>query len=428
MTTIKTIINSWRVSFHLFLTAFFLYSYYTVTAQEELPCANEIFQTQQLKDTAFVRQVMAIAKLQQQNGTTQRITGNVLEIPIVVHVLHLGEPIGTGTNISDQQIYDAVQGANERWRKVNTTDGVDMEVQFCLAQFDPNGNPSNGIVRVDASNVPLYAEKGIGYIQAILIGEIGSDEIQTKNLSNWPHEYVYNIWVVNKIAGNWGGYAFFPVNGSYSTDGVVITANSMKYIYSTLAHELGHGMSLFHTFQGDDGNKCPVNDVCFFQGDWICDTPPHRQPDCTNNPCSNSTDSLNALKNTMSYCSGRGLFTQDQKDRVRTSIYNTSRAQLLRSRACTGITTAVKNVTNTTKISVYPNPGNGDFTIDTDVKPNETMRVEIINIAGQVLIQQELFPGKTHLLSFANKLAKGVFLLQLKKDGIVIGSSLLEVN
>ena len=84
----------------------------------------------------------------------------------MVHVLHLGEPVGTGTNISVQQIIDAVQGTNERWRKINTTEGVDMEVEFCLAQFDPQGNPSNGIVRKDASGIPNYRQYGISYIGA----------------------------------------------------------------------------------------------------------------------------------------------------------------------------------------------------------------------------------------------------------------------
>ncbi len=427
MNIFNTIFTTCRVCLYLFLSTFFLYSYNSVA--QDLPCANEIFQTQQLKDTAFVRQVMAIAILQQQNGTTQRTTGNILEIPIAVHVLHLGELVGTGTNISDQQIYDAVQATNERWRNTsatNDTRSVDMEVQFCLAQFDPDGNPSNGITRTDASAMPLYADVGIGYIQAQAIGITGADEIATKNLSNWSHSYVYNIWVVNKIAGNWGGYAFFPVNGEYSTDGVVITANSMRSIYSTLAHELGHGMSLFHTFQGSE-NGCASNDICFLQGDWICDTPPHRQVDCDNSTCNNSPDSILSMRNIMSYCNGRGLFTQDQKDRVRTSIYNTSRAQLLRSTACTGVTTYLKNQT-TDKPTVYPNPSNGNFTLIADVKPTENITIEITNNLGQIIAQQELATGKEHNLYLFKKLAKGIYQLQLKKDGVVIGSSLVNVN
>ena len=542
MNTIKTISDFCRSFLHFFLIAlFFLYSYHSF-AQEDLPCANEIFQTKQLEDTGFVRQLLTIQ--QANNSTNLRINGTILEIPIVVHVLHLGEPIGTGTNIPDQQIYDAVQGANERWRRQNTTDGVDMEVQFCLAQFNPDGNPSNGIVRVDASGIPLYSEKGIGYIEALLVGEVGADEIQIKNLSNWRHDYVYNIWVVNKIAGGWGGYAFFPLGGNYATDGVVITTNSIRYTSSTLAHELGHGMGLFHTFQGSE-NGCPANDICFLLGDWVCDTPPHKKTDCTNSNCNNDPDSMNSFKNIMSYCSGRGLFTQGQKDRVRTSILNTTRSILVRSYACSGkpcdtartlltaqtciganagiaydtlstskgcdsivkITTTlipetvsnftsnsngqivtfsnisqnaisytwqfgddstsneispmhtylsggtfnvklivegtcnsdtaetsiilqntgIKTQTNTPKLSIYPNPNNGNFTLIADVKTNKTTYLEITNVLGQTIVQQELFAGKEHILSLSTKLPKGLYQLLLKEKGKIIDLCTLNV-
>ena len=169
------------------------------TYGEDLPCANERFQQLLFNAPKYKADFEAVNQAIRENTTSHKINGSILEIPVVVHVLHLGEPVGTGTNISDEQIIDAVRGANERWRQRNTTEGVDMEVQFCLAQTDPNGNPTNGIVRKDASGIAQYKDYGISYIGAL--GQPGSDEAYTKNFSNWPHTYVYNIWVVNKIAG-----------------------------------------------------------------------------------------------------------------------------------------------------------------------------------------------------------------------------------
>lgn len=332
MQAIKTIVTKQCLRFcKLLFVCVSLIQTHRIFAQE-YNCANEIFQSIQLKDTAFIRQLTAISN----NTSNNKPTASILEIPIVVHVLHLGEPVGTGSNIADQVIYDAVKGANERWRKLNTTEGVDMEVQFCLARTDPNGNATNGIVRINASSVPLYRDKGMGYSAEILNGNFGADELQTKNLSNWRHNFVYNIWVVHKIVGDWGGYAYFPLpNGLDAIDGAVLSANSMRYNSSTLAHELGHAMGLFHTFQGSE-NGCPANDLCFIQGDWICDTPPHKIADCQNSVCNNSVDSLFSFKNIMSYCGGRGMFTQGQKDRVRSTIFNSNRNQLLQSTACNG--------------------------------------------------------------------------------------------
>lgn len=543
MTTVISSFNFLRFIRQFFFAGSLLLITFYSNAQDS-PCANEVFQSKQLEDTGFVRQLLNIR--QTENNSNQRINGTILEIPLAVHVLHLGEPVGTGTNISDQQIIDAVQGANERWRKINTADGVDMEVQFCLAQFDPDGNPSNGIIRKDASGIPLYADKGIGYIEALLQGEFGANEDVVKNFSNWPHDFVLNIWVVNKIAGGWGGYALFPLpNTNFPTDGVVITVNSIRYTSSTLAHELGHSMGLFHTFQGSENGGCPLNSICEIQGDWICDTPPHKKTDCSNSDCNNSPDSLYSFKNTMSYCSGRGLFTQGQKNRVRSVIVNSMRKYLLQSYACYGppcdtartfisaqtcnatdagivydtlststgcdsivtttttfipapiagftftnngqtvtftntsqnatnytwhfgddstsnetspehtylitgninvqlitenscgadnadsvvtlLNTGIRNQSNADKLSVYPNPNNGNFTLNAEIRPAENASIEIINSLGQILIRQVLVAGKVRTISFEKKLPIGMYQLQLTKNGILVGITTINI-
>jgi PKD repeat protein len=325
--TTRTVLNIFLPV--LLLTAFSAYS------QDELPCANEAFQQKLFEEDVFKAEFAKInASIQR-----QRIAGvpdELYVIPIAVHVIHKGEPVGTGSNISDQQIIDAVRGANERWRNMNGL-GVDMNVQFCLAQFDPHGNPSNGIDRVDGRVLPNYEQYGISYVEAL--GEPGSNEEDTKNLSNWPHTYVFNIWVVHRIAGDWGGYCFFPFTFNYPTDGVVITANSMTYNSTTLAHEIGHGMGLFHTFQASE-NGCPSNNVCFLEGDWVCDTPPHKKSECVSNGanCSSSPDSVlqYSFKNYMSYCPGRNIFTAGQKERSRLAIKSSTRWTLTKSYACSG--------------------------------------------------------------------------------------------
>ena len=83
-------------------------------------------------------------------------------IPVVVHVIHLGEPVGTGSNISDAQILDAINGLNERFANSNGQ-GADCEIDFCLAAQTPDGCPTKGINRVNGSDEPGYAIEGIEY-------------------------------------------------------------------------------------------------------------------------------------------------------------------------------------------------------------------------------------------------------------------------
>ena len=56
----------------------------------------------------------------------------------------------------------AVQGLNDRWQAV-IGDGVDLGFEFCLAKRDPDGNPTNGIVRIDASVVTDYVAEGVAF-------------------------------------------------------------------------------------------------------------------------------------------------------------------------------------------------------------------------------------------------------------------------
>ena len=87
------------------------------------------------------------------NQASSELKSLIYTIPVVVHVIHLGEPIGTGSNISDLQIQQAIAGLNDRFRNVNGL-GVDVELEFCLASKDPNGKSTNGMNRVDGSTVP----------------------------------------------------------------------------------------------------------------------------------------------------------------------------------------------------------------------------------------------------------------------------------
>ena len=77
--------------------------------------------------------------------------------------MHTGEPEGTGTNISREQILSALESLNDGFRgnAPFNSSGVDMEINFCLAARDPSGNPTSGINRVDASSITNYSTNGI---------------------------------------------------------------------------------------------------------------------------------------------------------------------------------------------------------------------------------------------------------------------------
>ena len=146
---------------------------------------------------------------------------SIWTLPVVVHVYHLGSPVGTDENISDAQILSAIAALNDDFRKVAGSagdgNGVDVGVEFVLAQRDPDGAPSSGIVRLNASTIPGFAEHGIASASEYP----GVDEA-VKDVSAWSRNDYINVFVVPEINGNDGGggvqgFAFVGPTGMSAT-------------------------------------------------------------------------------------------------------------------------------------------------------------------------------------------------------------------
>lgn len=267
-------------------------------------------------------------------------------LPVVFHIVH----DNGGENISDAQVAEALQHLNDAFANVgyyNPATGVDTEIAFCLARRDPGGAATTGINRVQSSLTEL---------------NYNIEDQALKNLIRWaPRQYI-NIWVVREICNNNGcgvaGYAYLPGAHGQPYDGIVLEARytgSSPSRSTVLAHEMGHYLGLYHTFEGG----CPNAD-CQLSGDRICDTPPDNTTaatpcDADMNSCSTDEDDPGAnnpfrpavlgglgdqpdqKENYMDYsrleCYDR--FTQGQKDRMLAVVENI-RSSLLDSPACIG--------------------------------------------------------------------------------------------
>jgi PKD repeat protein len=303
--------------------------------------------------------------MQQQliQNQTSAIIGGVYYIPVVVHVIHNGEAVGTGTNVSFAAIQSQIDVLNEDFRKIfgsngwNThPDGADTQIEFCLAQRRPDGSafPAGepGVNRINRNTVGFTAPP---YSQAYINGTIKPYTYNNNNPTatrGWDPAKYMNIWLAN-LSNGLLGYAQFPQsplggmgcgNQAAGTDGVVFLYNSIGKssvtgytgVYNegrTATHEIGHWLGLRHIW-GDGG--CTVDDFCN-------DTP---EAGAANYGCPAGTNSCTAapdagvdmIENYMDYTDDlcMNIFTNDQKMRMRTVLENSPlRASLINSDACT---------------------------------------------------------------------------------------------
>jgi hypothetical protein len=375
-------------------------------------CATDYIHNNLMKTDSVYRKQIHLLESQVeviiQNNVNSKSKSTIYSIPVVVHVIHLGEPIGTGSNISDIQIQQSIAGLNNRFRNVNGL-GIDVELEFCLASKDPNGNSTKGINRVDGSNIANYSASGITPTGNPCSGAV---EIAIKDLSRWPVSDYYNIWVVSEICnGSFVGYASYPVGGLY--DGLVIVSTSMTSNSGTLPHEVGHGFFLYHTFNGDGGNvSCPVDTNCIINGDRVCDTPPHKQGDCnTSNPCTLVGVWDNSRYNYMSYCPLVNRFTQGQKDRIKAISIIAPRASLLNSVGCG--TVGINEISSNNILSIFPNPAQSIINVRSDIKLIGSSYVVYDN-SGKTMLKGIITSEDT--IIELGKLSGGVYLLSLGEN------------
>jgi hypothetical protein len=249
----------------------------------------------------------------------------VYKIPTIVHIVHHGEPVGVGSNITREQIMSQFEVLNEDFRRIgggfnDHPSGADINIEFVPVLVDPQGK--------------VLAEPGVDRVFGYsAYYDYERTEFELKPNTQWDPERYFNIWVVT-FGGSFSGYLGYaqfpslsgldglPEDQSASTDGVVIgyqyfgrTGNVVSPFDKgrTTTHEVGHWLGLRHIWGDGD---CSVDDFC-------ADTP---NADGPNTSCdfrdSCPEEGADMIENYMDYSTDAcmNIFTNDQKFRMRTVL------------------------------------------------------------------------------------------------------------
>ncbi len=198
-----------------------------------------------------------------------------VEIPVVVHLID--DPSTSADDVSDARVQEQMDILNAAFAQTNPDFGTtppdwanvaagNTGISFCLAQQDPDGNPTNGINRI--SGTINYTSTTTNTIE---------DTYKPNNF--WDPTQYMNVWVGRILppgTGGVAGYAYPPTPGTGPTptearDGIVVDVSFFGGIAqesgAVTIHEVGHYLGLIHLWGLTNTNNTCAN------ADGISDTP-----------------------------------------------------------------------------------------------------------------------------------------------------------
>ena len=352
-----------------------------------------------------------------------------ITIPVVFHVNDPSNP----QKVTMAQIASAMDILNEDFTATNSdlTDirpeftGLiaNMDINFCLASLDPNGNATTGVTYHTNS----YNGR-----------EPSGNGSAVKSVEYWPGNKYLNIWIVNETEDDGSlynsGWAFLPDTwvANNNVDGIVFNHRYLGYTGSSdvsgpsswqaemgrvLTHEVGHYLNLHHTFKN----------YCTSPGDYVDDTPYvyyHGSNNCEQLGTLCPTTTIVMDQNYMDYTPCPSMYSLGQKTRVIAALNSSvagrnnlwTNANLIATGCKSNIgledlSLALQNV------QLFPNPTSEIVNLQFNLAETQEIQIQVLNTLGQEVhsLQQSITPKEPIQLNISN-LNDGIYILNISAN------------
>lgn len=345
----------------------------------------------------------------------------VIVVPVIVHVLYKSNE----QNITEAQVKSQIDVLNKDYRRKNADTintpavfknlAADVRIVFCLAQVDPNGKRTKGIIRKHTNNDYFTTDDGMKYTAS------GGDDA-------WNCKRYLNIWVCN-LGSRLLGYAA-PPGGPADRDGVAISYDAFGTVGTlragfnkgrTATHEIGHWLGMKHLWGDIDCGDDDVFDTPRQRSyNYGCPVFPHATA-CS--PNSNGDMFMNFMDFTDDACMNE--FTTGQKDRMRALFAaGGPRNSFLNSFVCDSSLAqggplpddpvdAVVPAPDPVKI--YPNPTADLVTVTCKTAATLVGKMlKVYTMTGNPVLMQQLKTG-TNTISLKS-LPQGIYMIHIDTD------------
>jgi len=341
----------------------------------------------------------------------------LIVIPVVVHVVYRTAP----QNISQEQIESQLTVLNDDFRAENQNLNLvppvfqdliaDMEIEFCLASRDPEGNPATGITRTQTNKDNIGLSTDVHYFS-----KGGAD--------GWNSSEYLNIWVAD-LGENLVGRASFPGTVPDAEDGVVVdpryfgttgTAvfSAPYHLGRTTVHEVGHYLNLYHPW-GSGQPSCEDDDE-------VADTPQTSEDYLQQCPSSLQVTcgSLDMYTNYMYYTDDACMaqFTPGQKIRALVTLAG-PRLGLTTSQGCqpVGVSSGREQ---TYSFAVRPNPSSGEVEFIFSGPKESHCLVQVFDLLGRPVYKLNIPANQPYSWTVPASIPDGIYWVRAEQEGKIV--------